>query len=185
MNKSPDRSNQPKSWETQNIPLTDPHFESDLAEEHRLQTLADLKDDSELSADRALKEALAQLPPPTISDELKQKILNQTQPDRPASGWWAMAAAVVLSVLVVMSLDPLAERGTPSDLSAQDWAELQLAFQTLNAQGTHIAQVTRREVNPHLSLPTFELPSMQLDLDPLPYPNSFRRWFQPSIPQSQ
>jgi len=181
MNKSPDRP----EISSQKSVLKDETFEADLAREQRIQTDTGLLKDPELSADRALKETLSQLTKPTLPDELRSSVLNARRSGHTSTGWLAMAAAVVLSVIVVLAMDPLAERQQAAELTEQDWEKLALAIETLNTQGRQIARVTQREVSPHLRLPQFQLPRLHMQLDPIPYPNSFRRWFQPSVPQAK
>ncbi len=181
MNKSPDRPENPSP----DTLFQDENFDADLAREQRIQTDTELHKDPELSADHRLKEALGNLGQPTLPDELRSRVLTASQNDNSYAGWLAMAAAVVLSVVVVLALDPFADRQPAAELTEQDWAKLALAIETLNTQGPQIAQITQREVSPHLALPHFQLPSLHMQLDPIPYPSSFRRWFQPSVSQPQ
>ena len=161
----------------------DKGFEADLAAENRIESGEDLSHDPELSADQSLRTSLGQIDAPRLPDELREAVIDHSRgPDRPWA-WLAMAAAVVLSVIVVTVLDPLGQRAPSVEITDQDWAQLTLAIETLNAQGQQIARTTQRQVSPHLVMPEFKMPSLQMQLDPLPYPDSFRRWFQPGVPQ--
>src|SRR6056297_1299600 len=161
----------------------DKGFETDLAAEDRIQSGKDLSQDPELSADRAFRTSLGQVNAPRLPNELRKAVIDHSHgPDRPWA-WLAMAAAVVLSVIIVTALDPLGQRAPSVEITDQDWAQLTLAIETLNAQGQQIALTTKRQVSPHLIMPEFKMPSLQMQLDPLPYPDAFRRWFQPGVPQ--
>ncbi|MEN1727239.1 MAG: hypothetical protein AAGJ52_02255 [Pseudomonadota bacterium] len=178
MNKSPDQH--------ERNPFTDGRFEADLAQEQHLLNGDDPGHDLELGADRALKEALGSLEAPALPEELRSAVMTQAHsPSLRSTGWLAMAAAVVLSMVVVLALDPFGEHRPAANISAEDWAQLTLVMATLNQSGEQIAQVTTREVSPHLALPRFDMPSLDIQIEPLPYQNSFRRWFQPSTPRSQ
>jgi len=185
MNKSPELTRNSSINESNRTPFLDEKFQTDLAKEAQIQSAMQLNSDLELSADRSLKENLSRLDAPDLPDALRRAALDQTRHARRNSGWLAVAAALVLSVLVVMAFDPFAEPAPGVALTNQDWAELSLALETLNSQGQQIAQVTRKQVGPHLALPNIAMPSLELQLESLPYPNSFRRWFQPSLSQSQ
>jgi len=176
MNKSPDQTPRPT--------FADERFEADLAREERIQG-GKLGHDLELSADRSLKDALSGIETPALPTELRERILQPPRAVSPTRTWFAMAATVVLSVVVALALNPFPQRGEPADISREDWSQLVLAIETLNQSGEQIAQVTQRGVAPHLDLPRFELPPLELQLDPLPAPDSFRRWFQPGVLQKQ
>jgi hypothetical protein len=177
MNKSPDQKTH-SGFEKE-------RFEADLAREERIMAGGDLGPDLELSADRTLKDALSRIETPSLPPALRERVLDQTRSSPRSLGWFAMAAAVVLSVVVVLALDPFPRQSHPAEISQDDWTRLALAIETLNRSGEQIAQVTQRGVASRLDLSRFELPRLELQLDPLPAPNSFRRWFQPSVPQKQ
>jgi hypothetical protein len=177
MNKLPDQTPRPA--------FSDERFEDDLTREERIQG-GTLGQDPELSADRSLKDVLSRIETPALPTELRERILQRsTRASFHTVTWFAMAATVVLSVVVALALNPFPQRGEPADISQEDWNQLVLAIETLNQSGEQIAQVTQRGVTPHLDLSRFELPRLELQLDPLPTPGSFRRWFQPSVPQKQ
>jgi hypothetical protein len=163
----------------------DSQFLEDLAAEERIIAGDDLDGDAMLRSDRALKDALARIEAPPLPEALRARVLDHHRQTPPPWAWMAMAAAVVLSVLVVTMIEPPEARLPPAELTAQDWAQLSTAIDTLNAQGQQIAQLTQREVGSHLALPALELPRLEIPMEALPYPDSFRRWFQPSAPRTR
>jgi len=185
MNKSPESRSNETSDTAERTSQEDAEFDRDLAREERVLGGAGLADDAALGADRDLRRTLAQLEAPQLPPHIRETVLDTGRGSRLPMAWAAIAAAVVLSVITLSVADPFESPGRPGDLSAQDWAQLSLAIETLNAQGQQIAQVTQREVGAHLSLPDIELPQMPLRIDALPGSNSFWRWFQPSAPQTR
>jgi hypothetical protein len=181
MNKWPEQAG--KASGLSDAAFEDKDFEADLTAENRIQSGDDLSHDPELGADQAFRAALGQIDTPRLPDELRKAVIDRSHgPDRPWA-WLAMAAAVILSVIVVTALDPLGQREPSVEITRQDWAQLTLAIETLNTQGQQIARTTQRQISPHLVMPEFEMPALQMRLEPLPYPDSFRRWFQPGVPQ--
>lgn len=181
MNKWPE---QPRNAaEPPRAAFEDKGFETDLAGEDRIQSGEDLSHDPELSADRAFRTSLGQIDAPRLPAELRNAVIDHSHGTDRSWAWLAMAAAVVLSVIIVTALDPLGQREPTVEITEQDWAQLTLAIETLNTQGQQIARATQRQVSPHLALPELEMPMLRMQLDPLPYRESFWRWFQPGIPQ--
>jgi len=165
--------------------IVDENFETDLAAEERIQSGTALSHEGELSADRALRAALHQINAPRLPETLRDAVIAHSHGRERRWAWLATAAAVILSVIVVTALDPLGQQAPSPQITAKDWAQLTLAIETLNAQGQQIAQTTQAQVRPHLDLIEFELPRMQMRIDPLPYPDAFRQLFQPSVPQTR
>jgi hypothetical protein len=182
MKKSPERTH--TDTKRPGFASEDERFEADLAAEDRILSDTDLRGHPELEADRALRRALGRLELPDLPTEIRRTVIDHRHDDPERRWTWiAMAAAVILSVIVVTALDPFRGREATPRISEQDWAQLTLAIETLNAQGQQIAQVTQRQVGPHLVLPDIELPRLQMQLEPLPTPESFQRWFQPGVAQ--
>jgi hypothetical protein len=148
MNKSPD----PKSADRPRPDAFDEQAFADLAAESRIQSNERLTAHPELLADRALRDELAGLEPPALPSALRARVLNHSRRRRAPAGWMALAAAVVLSVVLVIALDrePSAPNGGPNGIAASDWMQLEIALNTLDASGRRMAQVTGQEVIPHL-----------------------------------
>ncbi|AKS42998.1 hypothetical protein [Wenzhouxiangella marina] len=176
MNKSPDRSQARRG--------ADPLTFRDLAAEERIQSGQDLGGSPELVADYCLRQELAQLDTPALPSELRARVMASSSRRRAPLGWMALAAAVVLSVTVALVLDRQEGAPLPSDarVSAGDWAELQLALATLDRSGRRVAEVTEREVRPHLEAPGFRL---DLDFEFPSYLDRLRDRIQTSMQERQ
>ncbi len=150
--------------------------ERELTLETRIQSGEPLAADSELSADRKLKNELAAIQTPSLPAELRQQVMAHAASRRITMGWMALAAAVVMSLLVVFAL-PSADDSSTLEIhriTAGDWAQLDLALNTLNASGRRVAQVTEREVRPHLKRPDIQITS-------LPDSETVWSWFRTSL----
>ncbi len=185
MNKWPEQSHKTTIDAKSDPAGLDQRFTADLAAENRIQFGGDLRYDPELKADRDFRADLGQIECPRMTAGLRTAVIDQSQHPAQHRGWLAIAAAIVLSIIVVGALYPSGPREAPTQITKEDWAQLTLAFETLNVQGQQIAQATQQQVRPHLSLPEFELPALQSQTEPLPYLDSFRRWLQPSTPKAR
>ena len=148
MNKSPD----PKSADRLRPDAFDEQAFADLAAESRIQSAEHLSGHRELLADRALRDELADLEPPPVPVHLRHRVLTHRSLRRAPAGWMALAAAVVLSVVLVIAMDreSAGPNGGPNAIADSDWMQLEIALNTLDASGRRIAQVTEQEVLAHL-----------------------------------
>jgi DNA-directed RNA polymerase specialized sigma24 family protein len=130
-------------------------------------------DDAELAADWDLKQSLRAMAPTDLPAPFRQRIVSTTR--RPFAGiWWpALAAAVVLSVAIVLVLEPHRPELHATAVSSADLAELQLALDTLDDSIRRTRLITGRELASSLSVPTIEI-------DDLPYGRQVRDWIQPA-----
>ncbi|MEX2499567.1 MAG: hypothetical protein WD397_11925 [Wenzhouxiangellaceae bacterium] len=145
-------------------------FEIELEREIALERARKAPSEPELAADWSLKQELrglgaAELPPVVCARARRTIAAEQRAP------WFmAVAAVVVAAVVVTLTLQvPKTPRAvTPS---ASDMAELQLAFETLNATGHRAATLAGRELSESLTVP-------DLGLSELPYAGYIRPYFE-------
>lgn len=176
MNKSPDSDT---ARRRRSQPADERAF-PDLAAESRIQSDEALAAHSELAADRAFRDELAGLQPPPVPQALRARVLAHGKPRRGPAGWMALAAAVVLSVVLVIALDqspsePAVDR---HGITASDWMELKLALDTLDASGRQMAQVTEREIRPHFSRP---VETLKIQLPSIPTLEALLKRFEPTL----
>jgi hypothetical protein len=176
MNKSPDTD---RERSRRSNPADDRLF-LDLAAESRVQSDETLSNHPELASDRALRDELAQLEPPALPDALRSRVLAEGRPRRRPASWMALAAAVVLSVMLVIALDrePAAPGDDLQSISASDWMELQLALNTLDASGRRMARMTEAELQPHFARPVGPL---DIDLPSIPTLEALLQRFERSL----
>lgn len=144
--------------------------------ETRIHSDEHLTAGSELAADRELSQQLAAIQAPALPTGLRQQVLDHSNHQRIPMGWMALAAAVVMSLLVALALENDESTSTvvSHQLTASDWAQLHVALTTLDAIGRRVAQVTEREVRPHLKRPEIQITS-------LPDSETVWSWFRSSL----
>ncbi len=171
MNKSPESDRINRS----DTPISPDAMARDLALEARIQSDRQPIGDRQLAADRKLRTQLARIQPPTLPASLRQHVLSHTRRPIPM-GWMALAAAIVMSLLIVAVLQTIDDPAAidPQELTASDWTQLHLALSTLDASGRRVAQVTGREVRPHLKRPDVRITS-------LPDTETVWSWFRSSL----
>jgi len=172
MNKSPETVRRRHS----DTPISPEAMARVLAFEARIQSDEHPIADRELAADREFRRQLASIQPPTLRPTLRRQVMAHAAHRRLPMSWMALAAAVVMSLLVVLALQSVDEPATieAHQLTANDWAQLHLALETLDASGRRVAQATEREVRPHLKRPEIQITSM-------PDSETVWSWFRSSL----
>lgn len=177
MSKSPE----PERKHRLDAPISAEAMARELSLEARIQSRECRIADRELAADRELKTHLASLQPPSLPPALRQRVLaHAADQQRIPMRWMALAAAVVMSLLAVVAMQTANDTGTTDihQLTADDWAQLDLALDTLGASGRRVAQVTDREVRSHLAQP-------DIRITVVPGSDTVWNWFPPFLQQTR
>ncbi len=154
-----------------------PDYARELAAEARISDSSLRPDDTELAADWDLKQSLRAMAPGVLPAPLRQRVVATTRRPLTMPWWPALAAAVVLSVVVVLVLEPNRPAVNSTAVSSADLAELQVALATLDDSLKRTRLIASREVVSSLSAPNFEI-------DDLPYGRQVRQWIQPARSQN-
>lgn len=145
-------------------------FERDLERADALENSRTAPREPELAADWALKQELSELGgielPASVRSRARRAVLAEQR------GPWLLgvAAALVAAVVVAVVLQSPARSPEVATPTAQDLAELQLAFDTINRTGKRAVALAGREVQASLVVP-------DLGLAELPYAGYVRPYF--------
>lgn len=171
-------SKSPESDRKRRLELSSPAdaMARDLDRERRIQSDRHRIADHELAADRELRNRLASLRPPPLPPALRRHVMEHAVDQRSSTAWLALAAAVVMSLLAVVAMQTFDDgsQTAASPVTADDWAQLHLALNTLDASGRRVAQVTEREVRSHLN-------PAEIQIAPFPDSGAVQSWLPPSL----
>lgn len=141
-------------------------FERDLERANALENSRSVPRDPELAADWALKRELAGLGSAELPASVRARARRAAVVEQRGPWLLGIAAALVAALVVTVVLQseaPMSEEA-PSVVmpTAQDLAELQFAFDTINRTSRRALAMTGRELQDNLVMP-------ELGLTELPY----------------
>ncbi len=146
---------------------------AEQAAEERLASADQRPADPELAADWEMRQTLRDLGPPRLPPELRNRVMQATRRPAPSARWMGLAAAVVLSLGLILVLQAPKNEPRPATISQADFQDLQLALATLESSARRTSAIAGRELADSLVLPN-------LELDDLPYAPQLRQWIEPA-----
>ena len=141
--------------------------------EERLTAAEQRPADPELAADWEMRRTLRDMETPRLPPELRNRVMQATRRTGPPTRWMGLAAAVVLSLGLILVLQAPEDEPQPATVSQADFQDLQLALATLESSARRTSAIAGRELADSLVLPN-------LKLDDLPYAPQLRQWIEPA-----
>jgi len=150
-------------------------FERDLQHANELENSRAAPHEPELAADWALRRELAGLGAAELPEDIRAKALRAAVSEQRRPWLMGIAAALVAAVVVTVVVQaPVRSPVEPPAAvtpTAQDLAELQFAFDTINRTGRRAVVLAGREVQESLVMP-------DLGLAELPYAGYVRPYLK-------
>lgn len=146
-------------------------FERDLERADALENSRNAPREPELAADWTLKQELAGLGAAELPQAVKARARRAVAVEQRGPWLLGVAAALVAAVAVTVVLQSPTRSPAVVTPTAQDLAELQFAFDTINRTGKRAAALAGREVHESLVMP-------DLGLTELPYAGYIRPYFE-------
>jgi len=146
-------------------------FDRDLERADALENSPDAPREPELAADWALKQELAGLGAAGLPESVRSRARRAALAEQRGPWLLGVAAALVAAVVVAVVLQSPPRSPEIVTPTAQDLAELQLAFDTINRTGKRAVAMAGREVQASLVVP-------DLGLAELPYAGYLRPYFE-------
>lgn len=126
--------------------------------EDQLQNLLKPPAEPELAADWALRKELARLKPEPLPPAFRHRVLSDSRRFRLR---WASGMAMAASISMLLLFGHLIQQ-PQNDITRSDAQNFQLAMQTISTTSQRALNITGRELDEHVRMPT-------IAIDDLPY----------------